>query len=747
MVRLEGGKPWGFTLQGGADFRSPLKIGKVTPGGKAAAAGLVAGDYILTINDTSWEGLKHVEAQQLVVSAADHVVLKCTKHMPSIGLQVPKTPQTPMSVSFSYGNNASPAPTTTPLSGATEATSPIQAGAAPQQGGTSPLQGGASPVPTPVSGGALPVVLTKPPPPPTVKKTPMYKVTPTPTASAMVAPTPNASATVAPIPTVSATVAPTSNASATVAPMHSRESSAHYNEVHQDVSPVESDGGDVKSTNVSHVENRQINEAQSIPTDVEAQKPGKGEEVPLDKRETLDAMMSHIEDLVSGLVVGPSPAEATSTTPQPPSEPSPPSTTSPALSEPLTQKPKSHQVDDEKIHAAASVMVTKEPGWYKQMLHSIHQTSGDEVFVEDSNVPMYDERGLKIRKPSVPHETPEASKSQPRSTAPRANTKSTSTSSSSQTSSTTSAKPRPSSASAKPTAQQSSSVAKEAVLSASKKPTVMKAANSTQMEHSKDYWKQKEDEAAAMETQKRNDQITSRKTSITHTPKTIHPLLASEIPQDERKSVSPDRPQQSVFDRIEPEKLNKALESSQLMGKLEKEGVPSTMVAAIAAEHKETAVEDKQMVREKKLPPPPAKKAKALYNFEAKTPKELGFKKGSVIDLTHTVDDNWFEGLFEGKKGIFPKAYVKLIPDDDEVHEPADIPTQFGIAKYDFNGQTLKELSFKKGDIVSILRKVDANWLEGTLNEKKGIFPMLYVELAEESGSSPTSPAVSPSPS
>ena len=30
VVTLEGGKPWGFTLQGGADFRSPLKIGKVS---------------------------------------------------------------------------------------------------------------------------------------------------------------------------------------------------------------------------------------------------------------------------------------------------------------------------------------------------------------------------------------------------------------------------------------------------------------------------------------------------------------------------------------------------------------------------------------------------------------------------------------------------------------------------------------------------------------------------------------------
>ena len=32
-------------------------------------------------------------------------------------------------------------------------------------------------------------------------------------------------------------------------------------------------------------------------------------------------------------------------------------------------------------------MVTKEPGWYKQMLLNIHQTSGDEVFIEGTYLP------------------------------------------------------------------------------------------------------------------------------------------------------------------------------------------------------------------------------------------------------------------------------------------------------------------------------------------------------------------------
>ena len=30
QVALEGGSPWGFTLQGGVDFRSPLRVGKVS---------------------------------------------------------------------------------------------------------------------------------------------------------------------------------------------------------------------------------------------------------------------------------------------------------------------------------------------------------------------------------------------------------------------------------------------------------------------------------------------------------------------------------------------------------------------------------------------------------------------------------------------------------------------------------------------------------------------------------------------
>nr|XP_008110002.1 PREDICTED: sorbin and SH3 domain-containing protein 2 isoform X31 [Anolis carolinensis] len=49
-------------------------------------------------------------------------------------------------------------------------------------------------------------------------------------------------------------------------------------------------------------------------------------------------------------------------------------------------------------------------------------------------------------------------------------------------------------------------------------------------------------------------------------------------------------------------------------------------------------------------------------------------------------------------------------------------------AVYDFKAQTAKELSFKKGDTVYILRKVDQNWYEGEHYGRVGIFPISYVE-------------------
>lgn len=40
-----------------------------------------------------------------------------------------------------------------------------------------------------------------------------------------------------------------------------------------------------------------------------------------------------------------------------------------------------------------------------------------------------------------------------------------------------------------------------------------------------------------------------------------------------------------------------------------------------------------------------------------------------------------------------------------------------------------RELSFKKGDAVNIIRQIDTNWYEGEFRGRVGIFPMSYVEV------------------
>ncbi|XP_058854074.1 sorbin and SH3 domain-containing protein 2-like isoform X23 [Acipenser ruthenus] len=57
-----------------------------------------------------------------------------------------------------------------------------------------------------------------------------------------------------------------------------------------------------------------------------------------------------------------------------------------------------------------------------------------------------------------------------------------------------------------------------------------------------------------------------------------------------------------------------------------------------------------------------------------------------------------------------------------------DREKQQARAIYDFKAQTSKELTFKKGDMVLILRQIDQNWYEGEHHGRVGIFPISYVE-------------------
>ncbi|XP_037070131.1 uncharacterized protein LOC119091433 isoform X2 [Pollicipes pollicipes] len=121
--------------------------------------------------------------------------------------------------------------------------------------------------------------------------------------------------------------------------------------------------------------------------------------------------------------------------------------------------------------------------------------------------------------------------------------------------------------------------------------------------------------------------------------------------------------------------------------------------------------------------------AKALHSFKPINSRELSFSRGDIIFIRRQVDRNWLEGELHGRIGIFPINYVEVVPIDGQRGQPKLGNEGQARARYAFHAQTPVELSLKKGELVTLLRRVDSNWFEGRLGQKVGIFPASYVEV------------------
>ncbi|EDQ89986.1 uncharacterized protein MONBRDRAFT_16749, partial [Monosiga brevicollis MX1] len=55
----------------------------------------------------------------------------------------------------------------------------------------------------------------------------------------------------------------------------------------------------------------------------------------------------------------------------------------------------------------------------------------------------------------------------------------------------------------------------------------------------------------------------------------------------------------------------------------------------------------------------------AVYAYDATRDDELTFAEGDVITIVHRNDDGWFEGVLNGKRGLFPGNYVEEMEDTE----------------------------------------------------------------------------------
>ncbi|XP_070288755.1 sorbin and SH3 domain-containing protein 1 isoform X32 [Myotis yumanensis] len=128
--------------------------------------------------------------------------------------------------------------------------------------------------------------------------------------------------------------------------------------------------------------------------------------------------------------------------------------------------------------------------------------------------------------------------------------------------------------------------------------------------------------------------------------------------------------------------------------------------------------------------------ARAKFDFKAQTLKELPLQKGDIVYIYKQIDQNWYEGEHHGRVGIFPRTYIELLPPAEKAQPKKLTPVQIleygeAIAKFNFNGDTQVEMSFRKGERITLLRQVDENWYEGRIpgTTRQGIFPITYVDV------------------
>ncbi|XP_068617033.1 vinexin [Brachionichthys hirsutus] len=132
------------------------------------------------------------------------------------------------------------------------------------------------------------------------------------------------------------------------------------------------------------------------------------------------------------------------------------------------------------------------------------------------------------------------------------------------------------------------------------------------------------------------------------------------------------------------------------------------------------------------------KAARAKFSFQAQSPKELPLQKGDIVYIHRQVDANWMEGEHHGRAGIFPTSYVEILP-PTEKPTPIKAPTlqvlDYGeaVALFHFNADLPVELSFRKGEVIDVTRRVDDKWLEGRISgtSRSGIFPASYVQVTK----------------
>ncbi|XP_057661114.1 SH3 domain-containing kinase-binding protein 1-like [Diorhabda carinulata] len=149
------------------------------------------------------------------------------------------------------------------------------------------------------------------------------------------------------------------------------------------------------------------------------------------------------------------------------------------------------------------------------------------------------------------------------------------------------------------------------------------------------------------------------------------------------------------------------------------------------------------------------RQCRVVFSYNQDHEDELNLKVGDIIDIIGEEEEGWWRGVLNGKQGVFPSNFVKEIPfqpnpsnrvssvniGNESETKPPKLPSKptklLCEATYPYKAQNEDELSFKEGDVITIVNKEsqDPGWWQGELNGKIGFFPDNFVVLISNNDS------------
>ncbi|XP_034815142.3 SH3 domain-containing protein 19 isoform X6 [Pan paniscus] len=138
----------------------------------------------------------------------------------------------------------------------------------------------------------------------------------------------------------------------------------------------------------------------------------------------------------------------------------------------------------------------------------------------------------------------------------------------------------------------------------------------------------------------------------------------------------------------------------------------------------------------------------ARFEYIGEQKDELSFSEGEIIILKEYVNEEWARGEVRGRTGIFPLNFVEPVEDyptsganvlstkvplktkkedSGSNSQVNSLSAEWCEALHSFTAETSDDLSFKRGDRIQILERLDSDWCRGRLQDREGIFPAAFV--------------------